>query len=187
MRRTVTMMALAALLAGCPARKKAEAPKKSETLQVHRVEVRLLIPPKVKVPGLTRATVEARVKKKLSSSRALTMAAAKADGTYLLQVQLGVGSDPDQVTGGGMVLVCSARGETGVMGGFSLQATVAAPLEDLKGATIAARAWQALDSVMGDVVYQASLVLAPPGTDRETLKRQLRDISARFGIELSVR
>ncbi len=30
-------------------------------------------------------------------------------------------------------------------------------------------------------------VLAPPGTDRETLKRQLRDISARFGIELSVR
>lgn len=162
MRRMAALIALAAVLAGCPARKKAEGTKPAGALQVHDVQVALLIPPKTMVPGLTPAAVEARVKKKIAASPALAMAASKGEGTYQLRVQLGVGSDPDHVAGGGMVLVCSAKGDSAVMGGYTLQATTAAPLTDLAGATIAGRAWEALDSVMGDVLYQASLVRATP-------------------------
>ena len=169
MDRYLKIALLAALVAGCPARDKSrqagEAKARTQMspvgpLGVHQIKVNLRIPPVAKITGLTVASVQARVKKKIGSAPVMTMTANKGADTYRLWIQMGVGADPEQPAGEGLVLLCSARAEMlGAVDGVVLQASAVAPLGQKGGH--ATRAWTTLDTVLGDILFQAGLARAP--------------------------
>lgn len=164
-------LALLVLLAGgCPARDRhkqggknaGRKPAATGPLQVHQISVDLQMPPRLKIPGLTVAAVKARVKDKIKASPAMSMAASRGAETHTLRVQMGVGPDPDKLPGEGLVFVCAARMRApDSLDGVALAASVAAPMKQEGGHQ--KRAWAALDSVLGDLVYQAGLARAPVG------------------------
>lgn len=159
---------LAALTGGCPAKDAPQQGRKNAgrsspaagPLQVHQIKVDLQMPPRMKIKGLTDAAVTTRVKEMIGRTPALAMTANRGAGTHALWVQMGIGPDPDKLPGEGLVFVCAARLRApDSMDGMVLQASVAAPLKQEGGHQ--KRAWAALDSVLGDMGYQAGLARAP--------------------------
>lgn len=156
----VAVLALAMLTLGCPNKSKS---KEGDPLVIAEIEVIDRSSPSEKLAEMTPRSVRLKVEQWLRSSPKLKVDATRKGAVYRLRIEFGIGA---QQTDDGPVTVALVSGRAAVLGDSEAIVLQSSAITSMSGKARAAQDKaiqlnQTLKDVIGDISYQAELVVAP--------------------------
>ena len=151
--KTLLSIVLVLSLSACPKRDKQEQRVGGALPVLSEIKVNDLSRRDERVPGITEETVRGWARLRLQASKSVRLVEKAGPGVYRLRVDYGVGeSDGEQA------VAVEARAASPDLERVSLQAAVKGPLKERSPAAVK----KAVDTVIGDIVFQADLAVCSP-------------------------